>query len=179
VIARTWLGLGACLRRRPGGRLAWLACARRDFGFRPCLAWHARWARRRLRAKRRTPTFRLLHRPGTLAATVNRDCAPWDGSAFTISIHYDPTTTITISIWQSTDINIPTTFTFPDATGQIGYTYILPELDPLQQLSGTIFFWRVEEGSPVEGRFEFVTEAGQQFEGQFKAEWDEQIAMCG
>jgi len=112
-------------------------------------------------------------------ATVNRDCAPWDGSAFTISIRYDPTTTLTVSIWQAPEINIPTTFTFPDDTGQIGYAYILPELDPLQQLSGTIFFWRVEDGVPVEGRFEFVTEAGQRFEGQFKAEWENQMALCG
>jgi len=112
-------------------------------------------------------------------ATVNRDCAPWDGSAFTVSIRYDPTTTITILIWQSPDIKIPTTFTFPDDTGQVGTAYILPELDPLQQLRGTIFFWRVEEGRPIEGRFELVTEAGQRFEGQFKAEWANQIALCG
>jgi len=112
-------------------------------------------------------------------ATVNRDCAPWDGSAFTVSIRYDPTTTITILIWQSPDIKIPTTFTFPDDTGQVGTAYILPELDPLQQLRGTIFFWQVEEGRPIGGRFELVTEAGQRFEGQFKAEWANQIALCG
>ena len=112
-------------------------------------------------------------------ATVNRDCAPWDGSAFTVSIRYDPTTTITIYIWRSPDITIPTTFTFPDDTGQIGTAYILPELDPLQQLSGTIFFWHVEEQNPVEGRFELVTETGQRFEGQFEAEWENQMALCG
>jgi len=113
------------------------------------------------------------------SATVNRDCAPWDGSAFTVSIRYDPTTTITILIWQSPDIKIPTTFTFPDDTGQVGTAYILPELDPLQQLRGTIFFWQVEEGHPIEGRFKLVTEAGQRFEGQFKAEWENQMALCG
>ena len=112
-------------------------------------------------------------------ATVNRDCAPWDGSAFTVSIRYDPTTTITIYIWRSPDITIPTTFTFPDDTGQIGTAYILPELDPLQQLSGTIFFWHVEEQNPVEGRFELVTETGQRFDGQFEAEWENQMALCG
>ena len=112
-------------------------------------------------------------------ATVSRDCAPWDGSAFTVSIRYDPTTTITILIWQSPDIKIPTTFTFPDDTGQVGTAYILPELDPLQQLRGTIFFWQVEEGRPIGGRFELVTEAGQRFEGQFKAEWENQMALCG
>lgn len=112
-------------------------------------------------------------------ATVNRDCAPWDGSAFTVSIHYDPATTLTIFIWESPDINIPTTFTFPDDTGQVGTAYILPELGPYQPLSGTVFFWRVEEQNPVKGRFEFVTETGQRFEGQFEAEWENTIALCG
>lgn len=112
-------------------------------------------------------------------ATVNRDCAPWDGSAFTVSIHYDPTTTLTIFIWEAPDINIPTTFTFPDDTGQVGTAYILPELGPYQPLSGTVFFWRVEEQNPVKGRFEFITETGQRFEGQFAAEWENTIALCG
>ena len=112
-------------------------------------------------------------------ATINRDCAPWDGSAFTISIRYDPTTTITVSIWRTPEINIPTTFAFPDDTGEIGHVYILPELGPFQQLSGTVFLWHVDDEGPVEGRFELVTEAGQSFEGQFNAEWGEFVALCG
>ncbi len=115
----------------------------------------------------------------TFSATINRDCAPWDGPAFTVTVRYDPTTTITISIWQSPDIKIPTTFTFPDDTGQVGTAYILPELDPLQLLSGTVLFQRVDEGSPVAGRFELVTQAGQHFAGQFEAGWENQIALCG
>jgi len=46
-------------------------------------------------------------------------------------------------------------------------------------LSGTVLFQRVAEGSQVEGKFELVTEAGQRFEGQFKAEWEDQFMMCG
>ncbi|HLA08262.1 MAG TPA: hypothetical protein VJ022_12500 [Anaerolineales bacterium] len=112
-------------------------------------------------------------------ATINRDCAPWDGSAFTVSIRYDPITTIIVSIWQSPDINIPTTFTFPDDSGQVGFAYILPELDPLQQLTGKVFFTSVESEFPVEGWFDFVTEAGQRITGRFKAEWENTVAMCG
>jgi hypothetical protein len=112
-------------------------------------------------------------------ATANRDCAPWDGAAFTVSIRYDPTTTITISIWKSPDIKFPSTFSFPDETGQVGYAYILPELDPLGQLSGEVFFWRVDGESPVEGQFDLVTDSGQQFKGQFKAEWGNEIVYCG
>jgi len=111
-------------------------------------------------------------------ATINRDCAPWDGSAFTVSIPMDGEI-INISIWQSPDIKLPARFSFPDETGQIGYAYIIPELDPLQQLSGEVFFWRVEEGIPVEGEFDLLTEAGQQFKGKFEAQWGNEIVYCG
>jgi hypothetical protein len=112
-------------------------------------------------------------------ATINRDCAPWDGAAFTVSFRYDPVTTITISIWQSPDFTFPVTFSFPDETMRVGIAYSLPELDPLEELTGKVTFWRVEQGSPVEGEFNFVTERGKQFKGKFKAEWGNQIAMCG
>jgi len=112
-------------------------------------------------------------------ASINRDCAPWDGSAFTMSFRYDPLTTITISIWQSPDIKFPTTFTFPDETGQVGYAYILPELDPLEQLTGKVTFWRVEQGIPIEGEFNFMTVSGKQFKGKFIADWGNEVVYCG
>jgi len=112
-------------------------------------------------------------------ATINRDCAPWDGSAFTVSVPMKDGAIIYISIWQSPDIKLPARFSFPDETGQIGFAYILPELDPLQQLSGEVSFRRVEEGNPVEGEFDFTTESGKQFTGKFKAEWGNGTATCG
>jgi hypothetical protein len=112
-------------------------------------------------------------------ATINRDCAPWDGSAFTVSVPVPDGEIINISIWQSPDIKLPARFSFPDETGQIGFAYILPELDPLQQLSGEVFFRRVDGESPVEGEFDLTTESGKQFIGRFKAEWGSVIAMCG
>jgi hypothetical protein len=115
----------------------------------------------------------------TLQATINRDCAPWDGSAFTVSVPMKDGTIIYISIWQSPDISLPVTFSFPDETGQIGFAYILPELDPLQQLSGEVFFLRVNAEGPVEGRFDLKDHSGKQFIGKFKAEWGNGTAMCG
>jgi len=112
-------------------------------------------------------------------ATINRDCAPWDGSAFTVSVPMKDRTIIYISIWQSPDIPVPVKFSFPDETGQIGYAYILPELDPLQQLSGKVSFLRVDGESPVEGEFNFTTDSGRRFNGKFKAEWGNVAAMCG
>ena len=112
-------------------------------------------------------------------ATINRDCAPWDGSAFTISFHYDPVTTLTISVWQSSNFTFPTTFIFPDETGQVGYAYVLPELGPLEELTGTVTFQRVEEGLPVKGEFDFMTGSGKQFKGKFIAEWGNEVVYCG
>jgi hypothetical protein len=114
-----------------------------------------------------------------LPATLKRDCAPWDGAAFTLSVQYDPVTTLTIAIWQSPDIQFPATFSFPDKTGQVGHAYILSELDPLTQLHGKVFFWRVEQGSPVEGKFNLRDENGKRFQGKFNAEWSNFVAMCG
>ena len=112
-------------------------------------------------------------------ATVNRDCAPWDGAAFMISIQYDPVTTIMISIWKPPNIQLPFRFILPDGEGQVGNAYILSELGPYVQLNGEVSFESVEVGIPVAGRFSFTSERGGQFEGQFIAEWGEQVVMCG
>jgi hypothetical protein len=112
-------------------------------------------------------------------ATIHRDCAPWDGSAFTVSITHPSGTLIYISIWQPPDIPFPAAFSFPDETGQIGAAYILPEIDPFQPLSGEVWFQRVEQGIPVEGWFRFRSEAGAQFEGRFVAQWGDEVLYCG
>jgi hypothetical protein len=112
-------------------------------------------------------------------ATINRDCAPWDGSAFTVSIPTNDGIIIHISIWQSPDIKPPVRFSFPDESGQISFAYILPELDPLQQLRGEASFTRVEEGIPVEGEFDLTTASGKQLKGSFKAKWGNQVVYCG
>ncbi|HUG33823.1 MAG TPA: hypothetical protein VMJ90_03565 [Anaerolineales bacterium] len=115
----------------------------------------------------------------TFPATVNRDCAPWDGAAFTLTIQYDPTTVVYISKWRSPDIKFPTTFSFPDETRQVGIAYILPELDPLDELTGIVWFERVQEGTPLEGRFKLTSVRGETYEGKFTAEWGNQIVYCG
>jgi hypothetical protein len=112
-------------------------------------------------------------------ATVVRDCAPWDGSAFRVTIPMSDGNNIDISIWKSPDIKIPVTFSFPDDTGQVGNASYRSATDEYKQLSGTVFFWNVNEGSQVKGKFELTAEDGQQFEGQFEAEWNDQIALCG
>jgi hypothetical protein len=112
------------------------------------------------------------------AATIHRDCAPWDGWAFTVSIPIAKSL-IGISIYQSPDLKLPATFSFPDDTGRIGNAVrVLPATWP-DQLIGRISFQRVEPGMPVEGEFDFLTDMGEQFKGKFIAEWDRQFTACG
>ena len=118
---------------------------------------------------------RNLQPAPTFPGRVNSDCAPWDGAAFTVLIPYDSMRTISISIWQSPDIKLPATFSFPDDTGQIGFAYTLPD----KPLTGEVFFLRVNADGPVEGQFDLRDESGKRFIGKFKAEWDNRTAMCG
>jgi len=112
-------------------------------------------------------------------ATINRDCAPWDGAAFTVYIPTDNEAIINISIWQLPDIKRPATFSFPDETGQVGNAVYLQPSGEYEQLSGKVSFSSVGEGSSVEGEFNFTSERGDEFKGRFTAEWENLIAMCG
>ncbi|HEX9332362.1 MAG TPA: hypothetical protein VF896_10760 [Anaerolineales bacterium] len=112
-------------------------------------------------------------------ATINRDCAPWDGAAFTVSIPMSEGASIAISIYQSPDIKLPVTFSFPDETMSVGNVIYLPKVGSSEQLTGKVSFQRVIENSLVEGKFKFVTERGEQFIGRFQAEWKNQPMYCG
>jgi hypothetical protein len=112
-------------------------------------------------------------------ATINRDCAPWDGSAFRVSIPLDDGIIIDISIWQLPEIRLPLTFSFPDETGRVGNALLLLPVGLPEQLAGKVWFPRVEQGVPVEGEFNLLTEAGQKFKGKFEAAWEDEIVMCG
>ena len=112
-------------------------------------------------------------------ATIGRDCAPWDGMAFTLSVRYAPTSTIIISIWKSPDIKFPTAFSFPDETGVIGHAYILSGTYPFARLSGEVFFRRVDQENPVVGEFDLTDENGIRFKGQFSATWKNEVVACG
>ena len=112
-------------------------------------------------------------------ATVNRDCAPWDGAAFTVSIQYDPGRTIIISIWKSPDIPLRSTFSFPDDSGQVGNAYLAPALGQYMVLEGEVSLQGVDGDKPIEGGFRFSSERGDLFEGLFRAEWEDKVILCG
>ena len=112
-------------------------------------------------------------------ATVNRDCAPWDGSAFRVSVPMEAGVVINISIWQAPDIKFSRTFMFPDDTGQVGNVSLLLANGEYETLSGEVRLEGVSEGKPFAGRFNLKSERGGMYVGQFEAEWDNQIALCG
>jgi hypothetical protein len=111
-------------------------------------------------------------------ATIDRDCAPWDGIAFTVSIPWNHAATIYVSIYQSPEITHPVTFSFPDETMRIGNAYLLlPDGSP-EPLSGKVFLERVHTGRNVEGRFDLTSAGGKTFMGAFRAEWGNQVVYC-
>jgi len=111
-------------------------------------------------------------------ATINRDCAPWDGSAFTVSIPMKDMG-ISISIYQAPDIKLPATFSFPDDTMSVGNALLIMPIDSPKELTGKVSFQRVQQGSPVEGTFDITAVTGERFKGKFIAEWGNEIVYCG
>ena len=112
------------------------------------------------------------------SATINRDCAPWDGSAFTISIPMKGQG-IAISIYQSPEIKLPTAFLFAEDTLSTGNALLILPLGSPQQLTGKVSFQKVAQDTPVQGQFDLVTNSGEHFKGRFSAEWKNEIVLCG
>ena len=117
-------------------------------------------------------------REHALPAVVWRDCAPWDGGAFTIAIPVEKGT-IHISVWKSPNIKLPVIFSFPDETGTIGSAFLLPSLGASEELNGRVLLQGVSAENPVQGRFDLVSETGGEQIGTFIAAWDHEIVFCG
>jgi hypothetical protein len=117
----------------------------------------------------------------TFPATIQRDCAPWDGAAFTVMIlpQGQGGDAIQISIWQSPELKFPQTFSFPDDTAQVGNASLMHSTGVGEQLSGKVSFSSVKRESPVKGKFELFAGTGRRFAGEFHAEWEDKIVLCG
>ena len=112
-------------------------------------------------------------------ATINRECAPWDGAAFKVSIPYNPGSMVEISVWRSPDIKFPTAFTFSDQNGKIGDAFYVPLFGTAEPVSGIVSIKQVEEDGPVQGKFNLRTDNGYHVQGKFHATWENKIAICG
>jgi hypothetical protein len=113
-----------------------------------------------------------------VSATINRDCAPWDGSAFTVSVPMRGAA-VTISIYQAPDIKLPATFLFPDDPLSLGNALLILPNGSGEPLTGEVSFQGVAQDIAVEGLFDLITEAGEHFKGKFIAEWGNEIIYCG
>lgn len=114
-----------------------------------------------------------------LGASISRDCAPWDGSAFTLSIPSPGAGVVQVSIWRAPDIAAPIRFAFPDPNQRDGNTSYRHSDGTDDILSGTVTFRSVQVGAPVEGQFRLASKRGAVFEGRFIAEWGTVQAYCG
>jgi hypothetical protein len=113
-------------------------------------------------------------------ATIQQDCAPWDGAAFLVKIPLENGDIIDIAIWEAPTIRLKKTFSFLEEASQRGYANLVHSDKSGEQLVGTVSFAHVDLGSPVKGNFELETiDSGQRFAGQFHAEWLDQIVLCG
>ncbi|MBM3125184.1 MAG: hypothetical protein FJZ87_08925 [Chloroflexi bacterium] len=113
------------------------------------------------------------------AASVVRDCAPWDGPAFTVSIPYEAGTIINISIYESPNIDHPARYSLPQGYSQVGQAVYFIRYSFSIPLTGKVSFPRVELGRPLEGEFDLRTESGHRLNGRFEAEWIDEIVYCG
>lgn len=113
-------------------------------------------------------------------ATIQKDCAPWDGPAFTVAIPMDDGTIVSVSIWHSAEeIKSPLAFQFPDDSGQVGNASLMLQEGMPEELSGTVSFEHFNLESPVGGQFELAKADGQRLSGIFVAEWNEVNMLCG
>jgi hypothetical protein len=71
-------------------------------------------------------------------ATVERDCAPWDGSAFTVSIPWRDGSSVSISMYRSPDIKLPSHYAFPDEAMSEGNVYLRTPEGSLETLTGEV-----------------------------------------
>ena len=113
-------------------------------------------------------------------ATIQQDCAPWDGGAFLVKIPLENGDIIDVAIWESPAIQTKKTFSFLEEPSQVGYASLVHTPESGEQLVGKVSFTLMDLDGPVEGIFELETiDSGQHFVGRFHAEWLDQIILCG
>jgi len=114
-----------------------------------------------------------------IAATINRDCGPADGPAFTVELPMETRGRVVVSIWQAPEIGGRERFTLTDPTDATGSATLFTSADAFEPLSGTITFEGVKRERPVQGELRLISASGEVFEGSFTAEWGDFQAYCG
>jgi hypothetical protein len=127
-------------------------------------------------------------RTDPIAATIQNDCAPWDGAAFRVDV---PAATlgvraesafVSVSVWKSPHIATRTTFHFADGTSAIpdsGAAVLWSKGGQAERLRGWVTFESVNGDAPVDGAFELTSKTGARFAASFHATWLTTRMFCG
>ena len=120
----------------------------------------------------------------TSAAIAWRDCAPWDGPAFTVAVGRPGAPEVDrarpwlwISIWHPPDARRPVTYQFPDTDGKTGA--VLYRGTAFPSVTGTVTFPRLAFGEDIDGSFDLVAPGGERLAGRFRGRWSPEVALCG
>ena len=130
----------------------------------------------------------LAARADPIAATIQGDCAPWDGAAFRVNV---PAATlgvraesafVSVSIWKAPHIATRTTFNFANGSSAIpdsGAAVLWSKGGQAESLRGWVTFESVSGDSPVDGSFELTAKSGARFAASFHATWLTTRMFCG
>lgn len=126
----------------------------------------------------------LAVQPALSPAVAWRDCAPWDGAAFTVAVGRPGQKDVDraqpwlrIAIWHEASIRNPVTYRFPDTDGKTGAVQYGGTAFP--SVTGTVSFTRAVFGDDLDGSFAFVAPDGQKIVGRFHGRWSPDVAVCG
>lgn len=122
-----------------------------------------------------------------LPAVVRPDCAPWDGSAFHLTIPLPPHRSagadrVEIGIWRAPTIDKPVLVMFPSAAGRNDGAALLHQRDGQTfLLVGWLRLEPVRTGRPVLGSFALTARNQPKLTGSFRALWQIPVrpTRCG
>ena len=127
---------------------------------------------------------RAAQEPRLSPAIAWRDCAPWDGPAFTVAVGREGATSVDparpwlrISIWQEAGTRHGVTYRFPDTTQKLGAVEYGGTAFP--SVNGTVTFPSAVSEEVVAGSFDFMTPDGRHLAGRFRGGWRPVAALCG
>jgi hypothetical protein len=126
----------------------------------------------------------LLAGDPVLQGQARRDCAPWDGPAFTLLLPAPGVgdrrdVPLWISIWQAPAIRTPRPLPLPVGS-KLGAAVLHPPRGQVQLLQGSVRIEKAVPEVPVRGQFDLHSPLGARYRGRFLAPWRGDVeARCG
>ena len=117
-------------------------------------------------------------------ARIARTCAPWDGAAFTVSVHVghgvDPAALpgLQLSVWSSPQFDGERKVVFAEGDDRSGLAFYAETAEHTTPLTGEATFRQAADGS-IEGTLRLKAADGRRFERRFRGRLDPGTVMCG